>query len=72
MKYGIEFTTHFKRDLQLAKKKNKNLNKLFDFIEVVANGDKLDTKYRNHDLSGNYKGTRECHLEPDWLLVYEI
>ena len=56
MKYSIEFTTHFKRDL----------------IEVVANGDQLDTKYRNHDLSGNYKGTRECHLEPDWLLVYEI
>lgn len=72
MKYSIEFTTHFKRDLQLAKKQNKNLNKLFDFIEILANGDKLDTKYRNHDLSGNYKGTRECHLEPDWLLVYEI
>ena len=72
MKYSIEFTTRFKKDLKLAKKQNKNLNKLFDFIEVVANGHKLDTKYRNHDLSGNYKGTRECHLEPDWLLVYEI
>ncbi len=72
MKYSIEFTTHFKRDLKLAKKQNKNLDKLFDVIEVLANGDKLDAKYRDHNLSGNYKDTCECHIEPDWLLVYEI
>ena len=35
-------------------------------------GEKLDTKFKDHDLSGNYKGTRECHIEPDWLLIYEI
>ena len=72
MKYSIEFTTRFKKDLKLAKKQNKNLDKIFEVIEILANGGKLDAKYRDHDLSGNYKGTRECHIEPDWLLIYEI
>ena len=56
MKYEVKFTNQFKKDVKLAKKQNKKLDKLF--------GD--------HDLSGNYKGTRECHIEPDWLLIYEI
>lgn len=72
MKYCIEFTTRFKKDLKLAKKQNKNLDKMFEVIEILANGGKLDAKYRDHDLSGNFKGTRECHIEPDWLLIYEI
>ena len=72
MKYNIEFTTRFKKDLKLAKKQNKNLDKMFEVIEILANGGKLDAKYRDHDLSGNFKGTRECHIEPDWLLIYEI
>ena len=61
MKYSIEFTTRFKKDLKLAKKQNKNLDKMFEVIEILANGGKLDAKYRDHDLSGNFKGTRECH-----------
>lgn len=72
MKYSIEFTTRFKKDLKLAKKQNKNLDKMFEVIEILANGGKLDAKYRDHDLSGNFKDTRECHIEPDWLLIYEI
>lgn len=72
MKYSIEFTTQFKKDLKLAKKQNKNLDKMFEVVEILANGDKLDSKYRDHNLSGNYKGARECHIEPDWLLIYEI
>lgn len=72
MKYSIEFTTRFKKDLKLAKKQNKNLDKMFEVIEILANGGKLDAKYQDHDLSGNFKGTRECHIEPDWLLIYEI
>ena len=72
MKYSIEFTTRFKKDLKLAKKQNKNLDKMFEVIEILANGGKLDAKYRDHDLSGNFRGTRECHIEPDWLLIYEI
>ena len=72
MKYDVQFTTQFKKDLKLAKKQNKNLDKLFEVIDILANGGTLDAKYRDHDLTGNYKGTRECHIEPDWLLIYEI
>ena len=72
MKYDIQFTTQFKKDLKLAKKQNKDLDKLFSVIEVLARGETLPPQYRDHDLSGNYKGTRECYVEPDWLLIYEI
>lgn len=72
MKYEVKFTSQFKKDLKLAKKQNKNLEKLFSVIETLANGDTLDEKYRDHELIGNYKGTRECHIEPDWLLIYEV
>lgn len=72
MKYDIQFTNQFKKDLKLAKKQNKDLDKLFEVIDILANGGTLDAKYRDHDLTGNYKGTRECHIEPDWLLIYEI
>ena len=72
MKYEVKFTTQFKKDLKLAKKQKKNLDLLFGVIDKLANGKKLDPKYRDHDLSGDYAGTRECHIEPDWLLVYEI
>ena len=71
MKYEVKFTTQFKKDLKLAKKQNKDIEKLFEVVELLANGEKLDFEYKDHDLSGNYKGTRECHIEPDWLLVYE-
>jgi len=69
MKYEIKFTNQFKKDLKLAKKQNKDLDKLYEVISILADGGVLDVKYRDHELSGNYKGTRECHIEPDWLLV---
>ena len=72
MKYDVQFTNQFKKDLKLAKKQRKNLDKLFEVIDILANGDALDAKYRDHDLTGNYKGTRECHIEPNRLLIYEI
>lgn len=72
MKYDVQFTSRFKRDLKLAKKQNKNLDKLFTVIDILANGGTLDAKYKDHELVGNYKGTRECHVEPDWILIYEI
>ncbi len=50
--------------MKLAKKQNKNLDKLFEVIDILANGGTLEAKYRDHDLTGNYKGTRECHIEP--------
>ncbi len=72
MRYEVKFTAQFKKDLKLAKKQNKDLDKLFELVEILANGEKLDERYRDHALSGEYQGTRECHVEPDWLLVYEI
>ena len=72
MKYEIKFSGQFKKDLKLAKKQGKNLDKLFDVVERLANGEVLEAKYRDHDLSGDYKGCRECHIDPDWLLIYEI
>lgn len=72
MKYEVKFTNQFKKDLKLAKKQNKDLDKLFEVVDILANGEKLDERYRDHCLSGEYQGTRECHVEPDWLLVYEI
>lgn len=72
MKYDVKFTSQFKKDLKLAKKQNKNIDKLYAGIETLAEGNTLDPKFKDHELTGNYKGTRECHIEPDWLLIYEI
>ena len=56
MMYEIKFTNQFKKDLKLAKKQGKNIDKLFTVIEKLANGETLEIKYRDHDLTGNYKG----------------
>lgn len=72
MKYKIKFTNQFKRDLKLAKKQGKDTEKLFAVIEKLSNGEPLEPSCRDHDLTGNYKGCRECHIEPDWLLIYEV
>ncbi|WP_196793727.1 type II toxin-antitoxin system YafQ family toxin [Mobiluncus mulieris] len=58
--------------MKLAKKQHRNLEEVFAVINRLANGETLEAKYQDHELSGKYKGTRECHIEPDWLLVYEI
>ncbi len=71
MKYEVKFTNQFKKDLKLAKKQGKDLNKLYDVIDLLAKGERLEARYRDHALTGDYKETRECHIEPDWLLVYE-
>ena len=72
MKYEIRFTSQFKKDLKQAKKQQKKIDKLYEVIDKLANGEKLDDKYHDHELAGKYKGTRECHIEPDWSLVCEI
>lgn len=72
MKYEVRFTGQFKKDLKLAKKQGKDTTELFQVIDKLANGEVLEVKYRDHSLSGKYKGCRECHVEPDWLLIYEI
>ena len=72
MKYEVKFTNQFKKDLKLAQKQGKDTEKLFAVVEKLASGEPLEAKYRDRDLTRSYKGCRECHIEPDWLLVYEI
>ncbi len=72
MKYEIVPSNQFRKDLKLAAKRGYDLNKIKNVIEKLANGEILEAKYRDHLLTGNYGGYRECHIEPDWLLVYQI
>lgn len=71
MKYGIRVTTQFKRDVKLAQRRGYNMDLLTRTIELLADGRPLPEQYRDHALSGNYAGHRECHIQPDWLLVYK-
>ena len=73
MKYDIILTSAFKKDLKNIKKRNKDLSKLIEVVNKLASGQELDTQYRDHALANNlrFKDCRECHLEPDWLLVYK-
>lgn len=69
-----EFTGQFKKDYKLAVKRGCNPDKLSEVITLLVNEQPLPEKYRDHALvnSRNYKNMRECHIEPDWLLVYKI
>ncbi len=70
----IEYTTQFKRDFKLAVKRGCNPQKLQYVVSLLCEEKQLPEEYRDHMLvnSRNYKNVRECHIEPDWLLVYKI
>ncbi|MGI8789018.1 MAG: type II toxin-antitoxin system YafQ family toxin [Pyrinomonadaceae bacterium] len=67
----ISITTQFKRDTKRVKKSGKDVEELKAVIAKLAAGENLEDKYRDHALTGSYRQTRECHLEPDWLLIYK-
>ena len=73
MKYDIIITSAFKKQLKSIKKRNKSLDKLTEVVNKLANNETLDEKYRDHQLvnTERFKDCRECHIEPDWLLVYK-
>lgn len=71
-KYTIKYTTQFKKDYKLAKRRNMNLDLLKDIVNKLADGVPLEEKYKDHPLTGDWIGHRECHILPDWLLVYRI
>ena len=71
-KYGIVLTLMFKKDLKLVKKRGYDLSLLTSVVDTRAMGQPLAEKYKDHNLVGNYKGCRECHITPDWLLIYEV
>jgi mRNA interferase YafQ len=60
----------FKKDYKLAKSRGKAMKKLIDIMDKLMNEEILEQKHRDHNLTGNYVGCRECHIEPDWLLIY--
>ena len=68
----IIYTGQFKKDYKLASRQGKNLKILKDVISKLAAGEKLDPKSRDHKLSGSLKNYRELHIQPDWLLIYQI
>lgn len=71
-KYRIVQTGIFKKSLRLAIKRGYNMDLLEFVVDTLASGEPLPPKYNDHSLFGNYKGGRECHITPDWLLIYEI
>lgn len=70
MKYQLEFTHQYLKDLRLARKRGLDESKLNEVILRLSRGEALPSKNKDHSLSGNYKGFRECHISPDWLLIY--
>ena len=71
-RYSIVLTSMFKKDLKAAKKSGYDLRLLAEVVDKISMGVTLDKKYRDHKLIGNYQGCRECHITPDWILIYEI
>ena len=70
MTYELVYTNSFKKDLKLAQKRNYDMNKMKDVLILLKSGKKLPTKYKDHELKGDWKGFRELHISPDWLLIY--
>lgn len=68
----VVWTNQFKKDYKLSIKRRLDIDLLDDVIRKLANGKQLPAKNKDHALSGNWSGYRECHIQPDWLLVYRI
>ena len=70
--YKVKFTSTFKKSYKLMKKRGLDIRLLDNVIDMLRKGQTLDIKYRDHALTGNYEGYRECYIKPDWLLIYYI
>ena len=70
--YRIVATVKFKKDLKTVIKRGYNMKLMDEVVTKLSNGEKLPEKNKDHALVGNYVGKRECHITPDWLLIYEI
>ena len=71
-KYTVKTTSQFKKDFKLAMKRGLNIDLLETVIATLALGEPLPDKNKDHALTGNWIGHRECHILPDWLLIYRI
>ena len=72
MKYRLSMSGKFKKSLKLAHKRGLDISLLENVVNTLQQGLPLEEKYRDHELKGKYKGFRECHIQPDWLLIYLI
>ena len=72
MNRDIVWTTRFKKDYKLAMKRHLDIELLDDIIRALSRGETLPEKNKDHELSGDWAGHRECHIQPNWLLVYRI
>lgn len=68
----VKYSNKFEKDYKRIKKRNYDLSKLRKVVELLANQTPLPTNYKEHNLIGDYEGFKECHIEPDWLLIYQI
>ncbi len=68
----VEYTTQFKRDLKLARKRKKNVDALQQVMKKIEHEEILNPRLRDHPLTGNWRSHRELHIEPDWLLIYKL
>lgn len=73
IKYNIKYSNNFKKQLKKITRQVKDIDKLLRVVELLSKGEILDIKYKDHALIDNkyYRGCRECHIEPDWLLIYK-
>ena len=68
----IKYDTMFKKDFKRIKKRGYDISRLEKIVELLANEVPLPEQFKDHNLSGNYNGFRECHIAPDWLLIYQV
>ena len=68
----IKYHTMFKKDFKRIKKRGYDISRLENIVELLANEVPLPEQFKDHNLSGNYNGFRECHIAPDWLLIYQV
>ena len=68
----IKYETTFKKDFKRIVRRGYDIHLLEEVIEILADGQPLPPKYKDHCLTGNYSDCRECHITPDWLLIYQI
>ena len=72
MKYKVKTTRNFEKCIRRCIKRGLDENLLWNVVNMLANGQQLEPKYKDHKLHGKYKEYRECHIENDWLLIYKI
>lgn len=70
--YSIEYSNRYKKSYKLAIKRGLDVGELNRIVKTLAEGKKLESKHKDHDLKGDFAGFRECHVQPDWLLIYRI